>query len=83
MPIIFDSEKRMFKLDTATSSYIIEIFKENYLVHLYYGAKIPDMNVSMLKYNGSFASFSPQNINIDDCRFSPDVNPMEYRSRRA
>ena len=41
MPIIFDSEKRMFKLDTATSSYIIEIFKENYLVHLYYGAKIP------------------------------------------
>ena len=83
MPIIFDSEKRMFKLDTATSSYIIEIFKENYLVHLYYGAKIPDMNVSMLKYNGSFASFSPQNINIDDCRFSPDVNPMEYPGEGA
>ena len=83
MPIIFDSEKRMFKLDTATSSYIIEIFKENYLVHLYYGAKIPDMNVSMLKYNGSFASFSPQNINIDNCRFSPDVNPMEYPGEGA
>ena len=83
MPIIFDSEKRMFKLDTATSSYIIEIFKENYLVHLYYGARIPDMNVSMLKYNGSFASFSPQNINIDDCRFSPDVNPMEYPGEGA
>ena len=81
MPIIFDSEKRMFKLDTATSSYIIEIFKENYLVHLYYGAKIPDMNVSMLKYNGSFASFSPQNINIDDCRFSRESHGVPRRGR--
>ncbi len=78
MPIIFDSEKRIFKLDTASSSYIIEIFRENYLLHLYYGAKIPDYNVSALRYKGGFASFSPMNINIDDEHFSPDVNPFEY-----
>ena len=46
MPIIFDSEKKIFKLDTAPSSYVFEIYEQNYLVHLYYGAKIPDYNLS-------------------------------------
>ena len=76
MPIVFDSEKKIFKLDTATSSYIIEIYQENYLVHLYYGAKIPDTNVSALKYRGHFASFSPYNINVTDERFTVDMAPM-------
>ena len=78
MPITFDSEKRIFKLDTATSSYIFEIYEENYIVHLYYGAKIPDSNVTQLKYRGSFPSFSPNNINVSDPMFSPDVIPLEY-----
>ncbi len=79
MPIVFDSEKRIFKLDTATSSYVIEIYKENYLAHLYYGAKIPDTNLSAFKFRSPFASFSPNNINIDDWKFSPDVCPLEYQ----
>lgn len=78
MPITFDSEKRIFKLDTATSSYIFEIYEENYIVHLYYGAKTPDCNVTQLKYRGSFPSFSPNNINVSDPMFSPDVTPLEY-----
>lgn len=78
MPITFDSEKRIFKFDTATSSYIFEIYEENYIVHLYYGAKIPDCNVTQLKYRGSFPSFSPNNINVSDPMFSPDVTPLEY-----
>lgn len=78
MPITFDSEKRIFKLDTATSSYIFEIYEENYIVHLYYGAKIPDSNVTQLKYRGGFPSFSPNNINVSDPMFSPDVIPLEY-----
>ena len=78
MPITFDREKRIFKLDTATSSYIFEIYEENYIVHLYYGAKIPDCNVTQLKYRGSFPSFSPNNINVSDPMFSPDVTPLEY-----
>jgi alpha-galactosidase len=83
MPISFDSEKRIFKLDTATSSYIFEIYEENYLVHLYYGAKIPDYNLSAFRYTGGFASFSPQNINIADGMFSPDINPFEYAGNGA
>ena len=83
MPISFDSEKKIFKLDTATSSYIFEIYEQNYLVHLYYGAKIPDNNVTGFRYMGGFASFSPNNINVEDWRFSPDINPFEYSGNGA
>ena len=83
MPISFDSDRRIFKLDTAESSYIFEIYDENYLVHLYYGAKIPDNNVTMHKYKGWFASFAPLNINIDNDKFSPDINTFEFPGEGA
>lgn len=79
MSIVFDSEKRIFKLDTATSSYVIEIYEQGYLAHLYYGKKIPDTNLSAFKFRSPFASFSPNNINIDNWKFSPDVCPLEYQ----
>ncbi|MCR5523155.1 MAG: alpha-galactosidase [Clostridia bacterium] len=78
MPITYDSDNRIFKLDTANSSYVFEIFEQNYLVHLYYGGKIPDANLKEHKYKGGFASFSPVNINIDDDWFSPDVSMFEF-----
>ncbi len=79
MPIVFDSEKRIFKLDTATSSYVIEIYEQDYLAHLYYGARIPDTNLSAFKFRTPFASFSVNNIKIDNWKFSPDVCPLEYQ----
>lgn len=79
MPISFDSERKLFKLDTATSSYVIEIYEQNYLLHLYYGAKIPDTNLKNHKFLMNwFGSVSPQNINIEEIRFSPDVCTFEY-----
>ena len=45
MSIIFDSEQKIFKLDTAGSSYIFKIYQQDYLIHLYYGAKVPDYNL--------------------------------------
>ncbi len=83
MAISFDSNKKLFKLDTKNSSYIIEIFEENFLLHLYYGGKIPDNNVVALKNRGMFASFSPNNYAVQmklgtDQAFSPDLAPMEY-----
>ncbi len=77
MAIFFDEAKKIFKLDTKTSSYIFQIYKENYLVHLYYGAKIPDNNVEGLCDRDGFASFNPENENILRV-FSPDLAPMEY-----
>ena len=78
MPISFDSEKKIFKLDTKGSSYVFQIFEQGYLIHLYYGDYIPDTNLTMHKYKGRFASPCPMNIHIDDEYFSPDVSTFEY-----
>lgn len=77
MPIIFDSEKKIFKLDTAESSYIFRIYDENYLVHLYYGAKIPDYNLKGFEDRRMYASFSASNPNMLTRDFSADVYPFE------
>lgn len=79
MPISFDSQRRIFKLDTATSSYIFQIYEQDYLIHLYYGAKIPDNNVELLAYREPSASFSAANPILEEGNFfNPDVTPMEY-----
>lgn len=78
MPIYFYPEKKIFKLDTAESSYIFKVYQENYLVHLYYGKKIPDTNLT--KFDDRFvnASFSARNANWGEAGPSVDSMPMEY-----
>ncbi len=83
MPIIYDSKNKTFKLDTATSSYIIKIYDENYILNLYYGAKIPDTYVPDRECLAPCASFSPANPVIGEHGFSPDSAPMEYGTNGA
>lgn len=78
MSIIFNEENKIFKLDTCGSSYIFGVFDENYLVHYYYGAKIPDIDVEELRIRPGFASFCPENELVKAPDFSPDVTPLEY-----
>ena len=82
MPITYDPQHRLFKLDTNLSTYAFMVYEENYLVHLYYGAKIPDTDLSYLMYRSWFSSQNPYNPNIEDPRFSPDITPMEYADQR-
>ncbi len=77
MPITFDKERKIFKLDTLDSTYAIGI-RDGYLIHLYYGKKIPDDNLLNMPFRGYFATISPKNVNVDDYKFSLDVQPMEY-----
>ena len=83
MPIIYDSKNKTFKLDTATSSYIIKLYDENYILNLYYGAKIPDTYVPDRECVSPNASFSPANPVIGEHGFSPDSAPMEYGTNGA
>lgn len=77
MPITFDEKRKIFKLDALDSTYAIGI-REGYLIHLYYGKKIPDDNLLDLPFRGYFATISPKNVHVDDYKFSLDVQPMEY-----
>lgn len=78
MGIYFDSEKRLFRLDTSETSYVIGIYEENYLLGLYYGRKIPDLNFKGFMKRNPSASFSPANPVIGEHGFSPDSAPVEY-----
>ena len=77
MPITFDEKRKIFKLDTLDSTYAIGI-RAGYLIHLYYGKKLPDDNLLTMPYRGHFASISPKSVSVDDYDFSLDVQPMEY-----
>ena len=83
MPISFDPAKRLFRLDTKTSTYAFFVYRENYLVHLYYGAKVPDSDLEYLMYRGKFDSLSPWNTKVDDPDFSADITPFEYPTNGA
>lgn len=78
MPISFQPEKRIFKLDTCSTSYLLAVHEAGYLLHLYYGAYLPDDNLLDLLDRGYFASFSPENPHFVETGFSPDIQPSEY-----
>lgn len=77
MPVIYDEQTKIFKLDTAESTYIIQNC-EGFLLQLYYGKKIPDTNLLNMTKRGGFASFSPHNADNNRPGFSLDVLPMAY-----
>ena len=78
MPIKFLEDKKVFKLDTASSSYIISLFDGGYLLNYYYGAKIPDANLTDFYFREWFASFSAHSPSVNKGDFSADVAPIEY-----
>ncbi len=83
MPIFFDKSHMTFKLDTVSSSYIIRVYDEGYLLNLYYGAPIPDTYVPDRERRTQNASFSPANPVIGEHGFTPDTAPMEYGTNGA
>ncbi len=83
MPIHFDEQRKIFKLETKNSTYAMLIFDQGYLVHLYYGARLPDQDLKPLMNRGWFESLSPFAEGVEDNLFSPDVTPLEYPTNGA
>ena len=75
MPIHFHEACRTFKLDTASSSYLLRIHETGRLLQVYYGDPIPDVTVSDRDQRRGTASFIPNDPNGT---FVPDGAPMEY-----
>ncbi len=78
MGIKFYPDKKLFKLDSATSTYVIKIYEKGFLLNLYYGAKIPDINLTDFHFREEYSSFSANDEDIGWGEFSKDVCPMEY-----
>lgn len=74
--IFFDKEKRVFHLKSSGMSYIMQLFKEDYLTHIFWGKEI-DSYSNSFKIGLADRAFSP-NPNAEDRTFSLDTVPLEY-----
>ena len=80
MPIQFYSENKIFKLDTASTSYVMQVNKYGYLLHHYYGAYIDDSELDCLGYTCRHGSHFPR-VEMESSEapfFSKDLHRMEY-----
>ena len=77
MSIRFHEQKKIFKLDSKGVSYVIKIYQDGFPAHLYFGAYIPDDNLTDFERRPVYASFSPQPDDVEPYTFSPDTCPME------
>lgn len=77
MAIIYDKHVRTFHLKTKHTSYMMCIYREGYLAHLYYGSRLEvnDIGDTVLRFEGRAHIM---NDDPDDHVFSPETMPQEY-----
>ncbi len=68
MAIIFDESNKRFIIETKNSEYAFEVFKDRYLVHLYYGAKIGNRSYETDTVPYTFAPYD------DDLNYDMAIN---------
>ena len=85
--ISYNEQTKVFQLDSKSASYVIGIFEGGYILHYYYGAKIPTgEDFANMYYRGPQASFIPYNVEIRKAGypcFYPGNAPMEYPTNGA
>jgi alpha-galactosidase len=74
--IKFNEKSGIFKLDTKNTSYCFGIYKANVLMHLYWGAKLPDGADFDQYILVQTKALSPQDIGLEG--WSTNVARMEY-----
>ncbi len=74
--IIYDSSKRVFKLDTDNTSYVIGVTEEGYLGNIYYGKKVDTTDLVYAMRTGEHP-FTPSVVPGEKIGFM-DKFPMEY-----
>ena len=78
MSVLFDAEKKMFKLDSSASSYVFGINEDGILVHYYYGSPIDEVDVSYLATRFGLPGMTAKPHYAPGSQFSLGAAPMEY-----
>ena len=80
MPIQFYPQNRIFKLDTKSTSYVLQIGNYDYMLHLYYGASVSDAELGYMAYTCPHGAHFPrvESENAENPFFSKDLHRMEY-----
>ncbi|MDG4981428.1 alpha-galactosidase [Lactococcus lactis] len=79
MGIFIDEAKKLFTLQTNKSTYQMKIGKLGNLLHLYYGAKIANEDLSYLLFDGE-SHFAPYPHGTTNRTGSLDILPQEFPS---
>ncbi len=74
--VIFDGDKRVFKLDTDNTSYVMGITEEGYLGNIYYGKKVDSTDLMYVMRTGEHP-FTPAQVPGEKISFM-DRFPTEY-----
>ncbi|MGB9857401.1 MAG: alpha-galactosidase [Dictyoglomaceae bacterium] len=74
MPIKFDEKTKIFHITAKDSSYIMKIFKDKYLAHIYWGKRINDSDFSDALLVSPFGA----NPDPNDKTYTLDSLPQEY-----
>ena len=74
--VIYDSSKRVFKLDTNNTSYVMGVTEEGYLGNIYYGKKVDTTDLVYAMRIGEHP-FTPSKLPGEKITFF-DRFPMEY-----
>lgn len=78
MSILYDESKKLFTLHTKSSTYQMQAADYGYLLHLYYGKRIDDGDMSGLLHRADHGFCPcPNEANLDRT-FSLDFMPQEY-----
>jgi alpha-galactosidase len=79
MSIIYNNEHKIFHLQAGDTSYVMQVLKEGYLAHLYWGRKVRNISAEEALVLVERCSFSP-NPNRSNKLLSLDTLPQEYPS---
>ena len=74
--VIYDKSRRVFKLDTANTSYVMGVTEEGYLGNIYYGKKV-DTTDLVYAMRTDEHPFTPSKMPGEKISFM-DKFPMEY-----
>lgn len=78
MAIIYSGEKKIFTLQTRNTTYQMKVSEYGYLLHVYYGSRVEDEDLSyLITYYDRGFSPNPYEAG-NDRTFSLDALPQEY-----
>lgn len=77
MSIKFNEETKIFSIDTAKSTYQMQVDKYGFLLHLYYGERVEGEMDYLLTYSDRGFSGNPYDVD-NDRTYSMDALPQEY-----
>ena len=75
---MIEISKNIFKLHTRNTSYVFSITEEGHAEHIYYGKRIPDIDIEALRLKNTIMLGTTVDYKENKTGYSLDTLPLEY-----